>query len=556
MEFSGNATVGKFMKNNIFTLMVMICLCSITSCGTPNLKVENNIDSSEISENSVQEDELKEGQIQNDDTDGQDVEPYLYEVKSIKETRMDGKEINDFYITNIGNPDNVYYIDENKTLWGGGKNQYGQLGNGRCDDMIYDPMIVIAENVIHVDFSRNGYIVFLTKDGDLFGMGTYATGGLLEPIKTTIYENWEEHCISSPKLLMKKVKYARCSETDVVVIREDDTVWSWGRRYLEDGTSCMENTPVKVLKDAVLVTGGKDNHSALLKDGTVWTWGNFNKELCFYKPVLLAENIKMVWTGDLQYNINCENVNEFGGIYDYDSGGIIVQTKDGTLFKCDLERNYEIDYSGKNPNLYHVIFQFCEFVEPKFTLYNDIHTYDAVLEEYERAWNEQDSTNENGRYVSEFFPQYSGILQNSSKKLFYTIIDLSGDGTKELLIGSMYDDEYNIFDMFSYHDGEIVNTFGISNQLIEVWRLCEGGVIKVSRDSGPYSYYWYFKMFPEMAVAEMIESISFNFVEHKYYNSIKGEDIEITKEEFESIRSKYQLIYNESEWKELKGFWN
>ena len=42
-------------------------------------------------------------------------------------------DITEHYITNTGDPSNLYYIDENSVLWGSGKNEYAQLGQGTQD---------------------------------------------------------------------------------------------------------------------------------------------------------------------------------------------------------------------------------------------------------------------------------------------------------------------------------------------------------------------------------------------------------------------------------------
>ena len=66
--------------------------------------------------------------------------------------------IQEYYITNTGDSANLYYIDENKVLWGCGQNIYGQLGQGTQDNIFYEQAVKIAENVIHVDYSQDGLL--------------------------------------------------------------------------------------------------------------------------------------------------------------------------------------------------------------------------------------------------------------------------------------------------------------------------------------------------------------------------------------------------------------
>lgn len=83
------------------------------------------------------------------------------------------------YTTNIGDPSNLYQIDENGTLWGCGYNNYGQLGQGTQDDDFHEEMVKIAENVVHVDYSQSGFVIWLTEDKELYGCGMAAAGALL-----------------------------------------------------------------------------------------------------------------------------------------------------------------------------------------------------------------------------------------------------------------------------------------------------------------------------------------------------------------------------------------
>jgi len=72
--------------------------------------------------------------------------------------------------------------------------------------------------------------------------------------------------------------------THTIALKEDGTVWSWGRnKYgsLGDGTTVRRKTPVKVLGPAgegflegiVKVAAGNDYSLALMNDGSVWAWG-------------------------------------------------------------------------------------------------------------------------------------------------------------------------------------------------------------------------------------------------------------------------------------------
>lgn len=78
----------------------------------------------------------------------------------------------------FGDPSNLYQIDEDHVLWGCGRNNYGQLGQGTQDDGFHEGMVKIAENVVHVDYSQSGFVIFLTDDHKLYGIGNAGCGAL------------------------------------------------------------------------------------------------------------------------------------------------------------------------------------------------------------------------------------------------------------------------------------------------------------------------------------------------------------------------------------------
>lgn len=274
--------------------------------------------------------------------------------------------ITDYYITRTGDPSNFYYIDENNILWGSGKNEYGQLGQGTQDYEFYSEKVKIAEDVIHVDYSQEGFVIFLTEDQRLYGMGNAGSGALqrYEEFDWTQYTNGEHYTVTSPILLMEDVVYACCGRDDIVCMKEDGTVWTWGTIYAE-GNIVSSNAyfikkPQKILENAVLVTGGWFNHAALLRDGTVWTWGYNSAGNCgvadsmmVREPTMVAEDVVMVWT-DLavagypqpdedavmfwtegsKYNTEYDNIAEFDGVYPRYLNNTVIQKADGSYWVC------------------------------------------------------------------------------------------------------------------------------------------------------------------------------------------------------------------------------
>ena len=253
--------------------------------------------------------------------------------------------ISEYYITNTGDPGNLYYIDENKVLWGCGRNNCGQLGQGTQDYDFHNEMVKIAENVIHVDYSQRDFAIFLTEDNKLYGVGNAGSGALQQYDKFDMekYMNPEHYFINEPYLLMEDVSYARCGRDDIVCLKTDGTVWTWGTIYLTGvyGSVYYIQEPEKILENAVFVTGGWFNHAALLRDGTVWTWGYNSAGNCgvadekvVEKPTMVFEDAVMVWTGRIVYNIDCQDITEFDGIYPGYLNNTIVKKADGSNWIC------------------------------------------------------------------------------------------------------------------------------------------------------------------------------------------------------------------------------
>lgn len=254
-------------------------------------------------------------------------------------------DIEDYYITNTGNPDNLYHIDENNVLWGCGRNDYGQLGQDTQDWDTHEDMVKIAENVVHVDFSQTGFTIYLTEDHKLYGMGNAGCGALqqYETFDEMRYSNGHIDVITMPCLLMENVIYARCGRSDVACLTEDSEVWVFGTIGFNTAKICYSRYPVKVLEDAVLVTGGFFNHAALCHDGSVWTWGYNYSGNCGVEgggivssPVKVAEQVSMVWTGSTTYNVDCQNISDFHGEFERQMENTLLLTMDGEFLICGV----------------------------------------------------------------------------------------------------------------------------------------------------------------------------------------------------------------------------
>ncbi len=246
-------------------------------------------------------------------------------------------ELADYYITNKVVVDNRYYIDENKVLWGAGRNEYGQLGieDTNAEDFYQTP-VKIAEHVVTVDCSENGYFcVYLTEDGCLYGLGNML--GLLGT----------EQAGAAPALLLENVAYVRAGRECIVALDRDQNVWWWGQycgtyhtraydsrdyeKSVEDDTNpakMLYTRPRKILENCIYVTTNSMTGAAISAEGSLYTWGRNLLGECG-TPVTGDEFVRNPKRYDENYTIVAED-NRYHFTFDEKGclDGILIQEGD------------------------------------------------------------------------------------------------------------------------------------------------------------------------------------------------------------------------------------
>lgn len=342
-------------------VFLIVCLSStrgISALEAKDIETKNTL---------ISEDNLETENVSLQDTNGLVGEITVTDNPAPQSQLTVSLDITENYHTHVGDPSNLYYIDENHVLWGSGRNNCGQLGQGTQDYEFHSDRVKIAEQVMDVDYSQKGFVIYLTEDNKLYGVGNAGCGALqqYDTFDFNKYVNEEHYYISEPYLLMENVVYARCGRDDVACLTEDGAVWIWGTVWSQGGFPALNAyfvpKPQKILEHAVLVTGGWNNHAALLQDGTVWTWGYNSAGNCgvadpmvVSEPTMVAENVVMVWTdralknypdptaediaaawtGKLTYNAEYDNIADFGGIYPQLLNNTVIQKSDSSYWVC------------------------------------------------------------------------------------------------------------------------------------------------------------------------------------------------------------------------------
>ena len=279
------------------------------------------------------------------DTQTEEAAGYSFNAGDLYDMRLDAQTIEDYYMKSCGDQFNLYTIDEDGVLWGSGHNEYAQIGLGYADEEFHEKKSKIAEHVVHVDYSQKDFVVYLTEEGKLYGLGNDSTYMLLQhtemPVEDLAYPT--KRYVTSPALLLEDVSYARCGRDDVVALKKDGTVWTWGMIWNYQSTGYCITMPQQILTDVKMITGGWFNHAALKEDGTLWTWGyNFSgncgtdKATMIETPVQVAEDVQRVWTGLLNYSAKEDDITDMEEFGNYYVDNTIIEKTDGTFYACGM----------------------------------------------------------------------------------------------------------------------------------------------------------------------------------------------------------------------------
>lgn len=277
--------------------------------------------------------------------------------------------LEDCYITNRYTFSNHYYIDENKVLWGTGKNEFGQLGTSTYDmEEYHEEPVKIAENVISVDASWNGYFcIYLTEGGELYGIGLNHSEVLLgEGSESPVYSDYDFQKVTEPVLLMTDVAYARAGRECIVALQNNKTAYWWGQyapwthtyaggsyeeywKLEEDASNPLKMfaaEPKKIMEQCKYVTTGTFTGAAISESGGLYTWGFNVFGQCgtpvtgddFVRtPIKVMDNVKMVWPDRIVFSDPISQSSEFGRWetdYIYNT---FVLTEDNRLLAVGLD---------------------------------------------------------------------------------------------------------------------------------------------------------------------------------------------------------------------------
>jgi alpha-tubulin suppressor-like RCC1 family protein len=197
-------------------------------------------------------------------------------------------------------------INSDGTLWSWGSDEYGQLGNGGTNTSLINPTQVDNETNWQKVFAGEFNTFAIKQDGTLWGCGRNDVGQVGDGTKINknmfvqigTETNWLEISVG---------KYF------TVGLKTDGTLWAWGDNYygqLGDGTNIGKSTPTQVGSDTnwQIIACGPEHTIAQKANGNVLAWGHgqngalgiINSETDFNIPTLInITNLQSISSGSL-----------------------------------------------------------------------------------------------------------------------------------------------------------------------------------------------------------------------------------------------------------------
>ncbi|MCW5980834.1 MAG: choice-of-anchor D domain-containing protein [Bryobacteraceae bacterium] len=157
-------------------------------------------------------------------------------------------------------------IKSDRTVWAWGSNSGGQLGNGTYT---HSSVPVAVSNLTGaVAIAGGGYhSLGLKDDGTVWAWGSNWSAGQLGTGLNISRGN-----VPLPVSNLTGVVAIAASDEASLALRNDSTVWGWGRW----GGGPATDVPVQAtsLSGTVAIAAGYGHNLALKSDGTVWAWGS------------------------------------------------------------------------------------------------------------------------------------------------------------------------------------------------------------------------------------------------------------------------------------------
>lgn len=199
-------------------------------------------------------------------------------------------------------------VDHAGNLYGRGSNNGGRLGQS---DTHYSSTIVhdwtlLATNVSNASVAGS-HTLWITQNGELWGLGTNSSSQLGVPHVTTI--------TTTPVLIATDVSSAIAGSSGTIFIKTDGSLWAMGRNHASrfgPNQPTELTTPQKIADHVISADFGSENVYYVTADGVLWESGGGTSVVVFshLNPHAIATNVRQVSaaTQCLLYIDNNDNV--------------------------------------------------------------------------------------------------------------------------------------------------------------------------------------------------------------------------------------------------------
>ncbi|XCN71248.1 MAG: Ig-like domain-containing protein [Candidatus Electrothrix aestuarii] len=183
-----------------------------------------------------------------------------------------GQVANLFNVTDIAGGYNfTTVLKQNGTVWSWGRNDRGQLGTGDTVNRTVPTAALLTANVISIHGSLNSRAFAITSDNSIWGWGYNGGFGAVGN-----GNGWDQPV---PVKILDNALDLSGGNEHTVALGGDGTLWVWGRNWEGEygtGSTSYSTTPVAAadLADITAVAAGGNFTVVLKANGTIWCWGS------------------------------------------------------------------------------------------------------------------------------------------------------------------------------------------------------------------------------------------------------------------------------------------
>lgn len=203
-------------------------------------------------------------------------------------------------------------IKEDGSLWGWGKNSYGQLGNGTSINQNSPVQIGTDHDWKSLSTSgaeAYGYTLAIKNDGTLWSWGKNADGRLGDGTNIDKF---------IPTKISNEIWSQVSAGTDFSIgIKSDGTVWAWGQvwrlndYYNTTGLYINVKTPLQLteISNCKSLFSGQGYAIFLKNNGTLWGWGRNNDDALGFGVTTTNtyQPLQQIGTKNDWLNLFCKN---------------------------------------------------------------------------------------------------------------------------------------------------------------------------------------------------------------------------------------------------------